>query len=215
MAEDDTKKEFGTLDNSVLIYTEVTPERASNILNGNYEPTQTILDRPKRWYAETVLEFFQPEALKKQGITRNQPLFTTPIPFQGGNPIESKVLVEMNADATTMYVAEATHISEIITPQFSPSNVLKVNRISKALEQSKERVSREHFNEMFNMLPASERLELVKMYEEQAKKYWESVIPFTEYIKRGLAFVEPEILMKVDTKIFSSRLSNVPKPNVY
>lgn len=200
---DQGKKEMPT--NSVVIYTEVTPERARAIFEGNYKPNMEILAFPMRWYAETVLDHYEPDSLKEKDITRHQFLFTTPIPFQGWSPMDGKVLIELEVDPSGMCVVEATHVSEIITPQFSVANIKNIQRLDQSLGFAKERIKKERFEEVFNSLPEDEKNELIKMSEDNANKYWESAMPYTDYIKDGLNYEEPEILMKADTQILSAR----------
>ena len=186
------------------VYTEVSPERAQEILQGSYESSTPPKHPPNRWYAEIVLDHFIPPHLKDAGVGRKQTIFTSPIPYQGGNPIQGKELLALGVSTKDLYVAESDHITEIITPNISIGSLKRIALLKK-LSFAEDKITREEFENKLNELAEQERTELVGMSEEQAKNYWKSVIPYTTYIKEERAYHEPEVLMTPETEIFSAQ----------
>lgn len=199
------KQEEGERQGVVQIYTEVTPERAEQIIHGIYESTTAPRNAPKRWYAETVLDYFEPDSLKENGITRNQAIFASPIPYQGGNPIHGRILLALDVSPRNLYVAEAENVSDIITPVFGGNSQQRLYLFEQLLSFSGETITRQEFEERFNTLSREQRMSFIAMSEEEAKAYWESVVPYGQYAHEGKPYEEPEILMPPQTSILSAR----------
>lgn len=189
----------------VEIYTEVTPERAEQIIKGIHESSVTPQHFSKRWYAETILDLFEPSSLKEKGITRNQAIFASPIPYQGENPLYGRVLLVLDVSPQNLYVAEADYVSQIITPVFGSDSLQNIWVIQELLNFSDRDITRQEFEEKFNALSEEQKASLIAMSEAEAKAYWESVIPYDQYIQQGLQYEEPEILMPPQTQIFAAK----------
>lgn len=189
---------------NVIIYTEVSLERAREILQGVYELSVPTRHFPNRWYAEIVLDHFEPPQLREKGVSRQQAIFASPIPYQGSKPIHGRELLVLEVNPEGLYVAEADHVSEIITPTVS-SGTLERIILLKNLKLSEGAITRQEFEDKFNALSEQQRARLIALSEEQAKKYWESVITYREYATEAEQYYEPEILMIPETQIFSAK----------
>jgi len=198
---------------SVVVYTEVTPERAKSIIAGNYEPIAETKDFPKRWYAEAVLDRFKPQTLSKLGVSRDQQLFTSPVPYQGEfwQPGKGKVLLELDVNPNGLYVAEAEHISEIITPGFGSVSLRELQQLDAVVRFTDKRITKQEFAIMFNALPQDQQAKLLTMSAGLAKQYWASVVPYADYMRDSLNYAESEILMLPGTAIYSARLATLSK----
>lgn len=188
----------------VRIYTEVSPERAQEILQGIYESPVPPKHFPNRWYAETVLDHFEPPKLREKRVSRHQAIFASPIPYQGGKPIHGREPLVLEVSPDDLYVAEADHVSGIITPTVNSSTLERIMLLKK-LSFSEGAITRQEFEDRLNTLPEQQKTRLIALSEEQARKYWESVVPYREYMAERKQYYEPEILMTPEAQIFSAR----------
>lgn len=207
-SENSTSTEKKHLPQLATVYTEVSPNRTKKILEGIFESTSTSLQNPMRWFAELSLNFYQPDELKGEGVSRKQSIFTSPIPYQGQNPIEGRVLLALDVGHDSTYVAEAQHITNFW--HIGAMGINNITILKNLIKAPPEGINQEEFQIKFETAPRETKDQLIESAKNLAEAYWKSVVSFTKYLETKIAYEEPEILMTKETKITNVRYASVP-----
>jgi len=168
----------------ITLYTEVSPQRAENLLHGDTAIPAKGTSNITRWISEIILQDTLPEELKDIGISRKQAIWSTPTPFQGTSPIEGKVLLAFETDPSLVYVAEGDHLT-----QMRQAGVIDMGayiQLQKMIGKSLGVTSAEVLSH-YNSLPQQTRDTITEGILPLARNYWKSVVPYNKYIKISTA----------------------------
>ncbi|HUW22266.1 MAG TPA: hypothetical protein VMW41_06410 [Candidatus Bathyarchaeia archaeon] len=187
---------------TVTLYTEVSSRRAKELVGGTMESSSEAISNLTRWISEIVLQDTQPEELKALGISRSQPIFATPVPFQGATPMKGKVLLTFETNPSHVYVAEGDHLTAM--RQVGIIDMGLYSKLRQAIGKSTE-VTFNEFLPHYQSLPRQDKDNIVAGIAPLAHNYWTSVVPYSEYIKFPQPYTEPETLLLPQAPIVSLR----------
>lgn len=176
----------------ITLYTEVSPQRAENLLHGNTAMPGEGTSNITRWISEIILQDTLPKELKALGISREQTVWSTPIPFQGASPIEGKVFLAFETNPSLVHVAEGDHLTQM--RQAGVIDIGAYMQLQKMIGKSTGVTNAEVLSH-YNSLPQQTRNTITEGILPLARNYWKSVVPYNKYIKFPQPYIEPEALL--------------------
>lgn len=190
------------------VYTEVSPHRAEVLIRGELiTESPPPLHSPTRWFAELALDHYQPPELKERGVTRKQKIFASPIPYQGHNPIKGSVLLALEVDSKSVYVAEAQHVTDFW--HIGSIGIKNIMTLRDLIQAPPTGITQEEFHAKFQAASQENKDQLIEGARKLAENYWKSVVPFTKSQESEMVYEEPEILMTKETEISNIMLYDV------
>jgi hypothetical protein len=182
----------------ILLYTEVPPERAAKILNGQYGIVSPSFDFG-RWFAELTLERFQPMAFRGT-LSRKQPIYSSPLPYLGraSQLHEHSVLLGIEVDQAAIYIADMAEVNGLISGPCGYFGRREIEKVARIPEEDFTQVElEEHLNAVGSTIIES----AFQKAKDGAGEYWRKVVPYTKYLPRQHHYREPEVLLTNDAII--------------
>jgi hypothetical protein len=184
----------------VLTYTEATPERAEELLKGNWEVSSPKFSI-RRWFAELALERFQPLAFQNK-LSRKQPIFSSTLPYLGRSSqfYEHSVLLGLEVDINDIFVSDMSDVSRTMSGGSRFDGVLKIKRIAGEVGHNTY-FTYEQLQDYLKSLTAMQLEEALLCASDCASNYWRKAVPYIKYISRKNNYSEPEVLISTGAKI--------------
>ncbi len=178
---------------TVTLYTEVSPEKADELERGQLVSAGEARSNLIRWISEIVLEETEPEKLKALGIARmKQPIFATPVPYQGKEPMAGKIPLAFDTDPSLVYIAEGDHLTAM--RQFGVVDLGILKQLQQMIGKSTG-VTQKEFLPHYESLPGELKTKLQLDLTPLATDYWNSAVPSGDYAKLDKPYFEPETLL--------------------
>lgn len=188
---------------AVTLYTKASFQRADDLLSGRinnneHNPRSNIT----RWISEIILQETMPDNLKALGISRKQPIFSTPVPFQGATPGIDKVLLAFETDSSQAYVAEGDFLTQM--REFGVVDMGVLMQLKQQIGRSRD-VTFEDVFKLYTSLSSENKKLIIDGITPLAQNYWNSVVPYDEYIKTSNSYIESEVLLLPQAPIINIR----------